>query len=163
VRFATPRELLLRALRLGFTQVEISGADAPIIVRDATRVFGWMPLDASAVVPGEAPRIRLARPESTPVALANPESSSPQSELRSPTMTSASSNGHSPDERPPEAKSRSAGIDELLSEAESLRQYLSEAAARATRLVAALKHHRREARAVQAAVSSLRDLRLGGR
>jgi hypothetical protein len=163
VRFATPRELLLRALRLGFTQVEISRPDAPIIVRDATRVFGWMPLDASAVVPAEAAHIRLARPEATAVVLANPESSSPHSELRSPTMPSASSNGHSPDERQPEANSRSAGIDELLSEAESLRQHLSEAAARATRLVAALKHHRRQARAVEAAVSSLRDLRLGSR
>jgi hypothetical protein len=163
VRFATPRELFVRALRLGFTQLEISGADAPILVRDATRVFGWMPLDASAVVPAEAPRIRLARPEATAVRLANPQPSSPPSELRSSAMPSVSSNGHSPDERRPEVNGAFAGIDDLLSEAESLRQHLSEAAGRATRLVAALKQHRRQSRALEAAVSSIRDLRLGNR
>jgi hypothetical protein len=78
-------------------------------------------------------------------------------------MPSLSSNGHSSDERRSEANGALAGIDELLSEAESLRQHLSEAASRATRLVAALKQHRRQTRALEAAVSSIRDLRMGSR
>ena len=78
-------------------------------------------------------------------------------------MPSLSANGQSSDERRPEVNGAFAGIDDLLSEAESLRQHLSEAASRATRLVAALKQHRRQARVVAAAVSSIRDLRLGNR
>ena len=78
-------------------------------------------------------------------------------------MPSPSVNGHSPEERSADTAGRFVGIDELLGEAESLRQTLSEAAARSARLVAAVKQHRRQARAVEAAVSSLRDLRIGSR
>ena len=78
-------------------------------------------------------------------------------------MPPPSNNGHPSDERSPVSTDRTGGIEELLSEAESLRQSLSEASARATRLVAALKLHRRQSRVVEAAVSSLRDLRIGSR
>ncbi len=76
-------------------------------------------------------------------------------------MPPPSHNGHSTEHRVPVASDRIGGIDELLSEAESLRQSLIEASARATRLVAALKQHRRQSRAVEAAVSTLRQLRIG--
>ena len=50
-----------------------------------------------------------------------------------------------------------------LSEAEELRSRLQEALARTDRLVAALKRHRRESRAVRSAMASLRKLsQLGG-
>ena len=47
--------------------------------------------------------------------------------------------------------------DDLLAEAESLRGALQVVLARATRLVAALKHQRRQTRALQAAAASLRQ------
>jgi hypothetical protein len=76
-------------------------------------------------------------------------------------MPPLSNNGHSSEDRSPVSSDRTGGIEELLSEAESLRQSLSEASARATRLVAALKQHRRQSRVVEAAVNSLRQLRIG--
>jgi hypothetical protein len=51
-------------------------------------------------------------------------------------------------------------LDPLV-EAEGLRAALAEAAARATRLVAALKQFRRERRALSAAWTSLKQLNLG--
>jgi hypothetical protein len=45
-----------------------------------------------------------------------------------------------------------------LAEAETLRDHVHNALARATRLVAALKHQRRQTRALNAAVASLRQL-----
>ena len=48
-----------------------------------------------------------------------------------------------------------------LAEAEGLRASLADAAARAARLVAALRQYRRERRSLQAAWSSLRQLNLG--
>jgi hypothetical protein len=163
VRFASPRDLLLRALRMGLTEMEITRADGVTVMRDSTRVYGWMPLESSAVVPHEQSMIRVHRPSAT---LAPPLESASQpavSESRSIAMPSLSTNGHPSDERRPEVIGAFAGIDDLLNEAESLRQHLSEATGRATRLVAALKQHRRQARAVEAAVSSIRDLRLGSR
>jgi hypothetical protein len=161
VRFASPSDLLLRGLRLGLTQMEITRADGVIVMRDSTRVYGWMPLETSSVVPPEQSMIRVHRPK--PIQALESASQPIDSESRSIAMPSLSSNGHSLDERRPEVNGAFAGIDDLLSEAESLRQHLSEAASRATRLVAALKQHRRQARVVAAAVSSIRDLRLGNR
>jgi hypothetical protein len=55
------------------------------------------------------------------------------------------------------------GEADALAEAEALRQQLQEALARTARLIAALKQQRRQGRAVQAAVASLRKLQqLGG-
>ena len=45
-----------------------------------------------------------------------------------------------------------------LAEAESVKSLLAEAQSRLARLLAALKQHRRQARAVRAAMQSLRDL-----
>ena len=162
LRFATDRHYLQRALQLGFSDLSVVRPDTPVVCRDATRTYGWMVLDKSAVVLPDAKMIRLHVPESSipePVEVNLPERES--SEPRSIVMPSPSNNGHSSDERSPVSTERTGGIEELLSEAESLRQSLSEASARATRLVAALKQHRRQARAVQAAVSSLQQLRIG--
>jgi hypothetical protein len=79
-------------------------------------------------------------------------------------MPAPTGNGHRPaDDRPavgpPE---RPAGILDLIAEAEALRNVLGEAAARSQRLVAALRQQRRQARAVEAALGSLRQLNLGG-
>ncbi len=54
-----------------------------------------------------------------------------------------------------------AGIEELIAETEALRRALQEAAARAGRLAVALRQQRRQSRVVQAAVETLRGLRLG--
>ena len=56
---------------------------------------------------------------------------------------------------PPE---RGPGPEDLITEAEAIRAALQEAHAQLGRLLAALKHQRRQARAVQAAVASLRQL-----
>ena len=162
LRFATDRHYLLRALQLGFTELTVVRPDAPVVCRDATRTYGWMVLDKSAVVLPDPQMIRLQVAESNipePVEVNIPEQESPES--RSIVMPSPSNNGHSSEDRSPVSSERTGGIEELLSEAESLRQSLSEAAARAARLVGALKHHRRQARAVHAAVSSLQQLRIG--
>jgi hypothetical protein len=50
------------------------------------------------------------------------------------------------------------GIDELITEAEVLRNSLADSFARAGRLVGALKRQRRQGRALEAAIASLRQL-----
>ena len=53
-------------------------------------------------------------------------------------------------------------LDDLVNEAEALRGVLQSAAARLGRLVAGLKQQRRQARAVDAALVSLRQMRPRG-
>jgi hypothetical protein len=114
-----------------------------------------MPLDKSDVVPPGQDVQRLVSAEGVP-----PPPDDIPTQRRRTAMPPPSGNGHPSDDRaPPE---RGGGFGELLAEAEALRALLSEAAARSTRLVATLKQHRRQAKAVEAAVVSLRQLNLGG-
>ena len=48
--------------------------------------------------------------------------------------------------------------DDLVAEAEAIRSGVQDLLARVTRLVAALKHRRRQTRALRAAIASLRQL-----
>jgi hypothetical protein len=75
-----------------------------------------------------------------------------------------SGNGnHRPEGRPAaEAAECPSGIEDLIAEAVALRDLLGDAAARSARLVAALKQQRRQSKAVQSALVSLRQLNLGG-
>jgi hypothetical protein len=59
-----------------------------------------------------------------------------------------------------ERSGRSPNIAELISEAEALRTDMVDASARLARLLSGLKQHRRQSRAVQAAMQSLKQLRL---
>ena len=52
------------------------------------------------------------------------------------------------------------GIAEVIAETEALRSLLQDASARTARLLAALKHQRRQSRAVRQAMESLRHLHL---
>jgi hypothetical protein len=75
-------------------------------------------------------------------------------------MTAPSPNGRPTDPPRPAPPPERGGFTELLGEAEALRALLGEAATRSARLLAALKQRRRQNRALEAAVASLRDLRL---
>ncbi len=72
-------------------------------------------------------------------------------------MKTPEANGHPRPDPPP------ADPVDPLAEAESLRAGLIDAAHRAGRLVAALKHRRRERKALTQAWSSLQSLNLGAR
>ena len=69
-------------------------------------------------------------------------------------------NGRPPEPTRPLDSPERGSINELIAEAEELRTILSDASARTTRLLAALKQQRRQSRAVQQAMQSLRQLQL---
>jgi hypothetical protein len=77
-------------------------------------------------------------------------------------MPAPPGNGHPPQDRqPPRSPESHGGINDLIAEAETLRGLLGETTTRTQRLLAALKQHRRQAKAVEAAVVSLRQLSIG--
>ena len=72
-------------------------------------------------------------------------------------MATPQANGHSgPTHGPADPPTESPA--DLIGEAEALRAVLQDAAGRVARLLAALKHQRRQSRAVQQAMDSLRQL-----
>ena len=66
-------------------------------------------------------------------------------------------NGNNSQDRQPAL----AGIEQMIDEAEQLRGLMNEADARLARLTGALKQYRRQSKAFQQAVSSLRQFNLG--
>ena len=79
-------------------------------------------------------------------------------------MPTPQANGHATNGTPDTGAGRgerSLTIIELIEEAERLRTVFADASARLARLTAGLKQHRRQSRAVQAAMQSLQQLKLG--
>jgi hypothetical protein len=151
VRVACHRRHLLRALRLGFPEVVVNRPDTPLLARDARRRYVWMPLSADAAVPPDP----AATPPAPAVGPEAPVPELPPNLNRSPTMPLPPANGHTPDDRPDPA----GGLAELIAEAEQVRSALLDAAGRLGRWAAALKQQRKQSKAFEQAVQSLRRLR----
>jgi hypothetical protein len=155
VRLATERAFLLRALQLGFREVTAGKPDTPLVCREDSRCYLWMPLPQQEVVP---PDPRAARVLSTPA-----DAALPPAPRRKPIMPRPIPE-HQPTRNGPRADSPASlsadngGPTDLLSEADAIRVTLQETCGRLGRLVAALKLQRRHDRALRAAVDSLRQL-----
>ncbi len=155
VRVSLDRHNLLRAAKLGFAEIGVVSAEQPLVCRDDQRVYVFMPLEKGSVIP-PGPDMLTITSAGEPVA-APP----PPPERRDQPMPVPAPNGNHPESRPSApAAERPVGLDDLLTEVDSLRTLLGEAMTRTARLFAALKQQRRQARVVRAAMASLRQLQL---
>jgi hypothetical protein len=154
LRVATNREYLLRAAALGLETIQAYRADVPLVGKAADKTYVWMPLDKSEVISPGKDVERLLSAEDVP-----PPPADLPTQRRRTLMPPPPGNGHSSDDRTPPERG---GFGDLLAEAEALRNLLADASARSARLVATLKQHRRQAKAVRDAVVSLRQFDLGG-
>jgi hypothetical protein len=152
VRLCTDRRYLVRAVKLGFTDVEVLGPDKPLVSRNHARVYVWMPLDQGGGIP-PGPNVQRVSSAEGP-----PPPTPPEPERREPPMPAPQPNGHTPDNGSIEPERW--GIAEVIAETEALRGLLHDASVRTARLLAALKHQRRRSRAVQQAMQSLKQLQL---
>jgi hypothetical protein len=164
VRVCMNRDYLRRALQLGFAELQVSGPTQPVCCRDGDRLYLWVPLATEAAVPPDtdAVRVTLSAPAATepPPIQEQPPDPPTLTERRRP-MPAPTPHGDSrPGDDRPEGQPPG-GFADLFSEAEALRALLHDALGRAGRLLAALKQPRRQARAVETAMTTLRQLRLG--
>jgi hypothetical protein len=165
VRLNTNRELLARAIRLGFAEVEVVDADTPLACRDERRVLAWQPLsNGSAIGPSDdATRIESGSQVPGPPIL--PQDGPPRARIDAiervhrsrPTERVGETNGHVPAAGP---EPTTTGLASLIREAGALHEALADARSRAGRLVVALRKQRRRERLVTATLASLRQLRL---
>jgi hypothetical protein len=161
LQLVTDRRYLVRALRLGFTEIEAGPGERPLVCRDGPRIYLWMYLHYKKPVAPAA----VKQHDSTPPASSSGQVPS-QTQRKSimppspPPNSSAPRNGASlgpNSSKPPEAT-----IDDLQAEGEALRTLLQEAQVRLGRLLTGLKHHRRQAKAVETALASLRPFQRVG-
>jgi hypothetical protein len=142
-------------VRLGFTELQVCGAERPVLCRDKQRLYLFMPLTAGPAAMPNGKSVRRTPSEESPV------DPSPPTPERTSTMPRPASNdrSHEPPDGAP-ARDRPAGIDELIAETEESRATLGDAFSRVGRLLSALKQHRRQSRALRDAVASLRQIQL---
>jgi hypothetical protein len=161
VRVACNRRFLWRLVQLGFREVLVRNATTPLLCRDETRIYLFMPLD-NALLPA-ADAVRIVSGESLPIAIRSQPK--PEPSRREEPMPRPQTNGDEPRNGPAGVPALSptpseAELPDPLVEAEALRALLHDAQVRLGRLLAALKQQRRHSRALRAAVDSLRQLRL---
>jgi hypothetical protein len=142
-------------LQIGFLEIQVSSPDKPLLCRDEQRAFVWIPLDPKAAIPPTPDALRLeSAPGETPPPPKPPE-------RRNEIMPPAPTNGQRPDNgQPAPPPPEQLGLAEVIAETEALRALLHDAGIRTGRLLSALKHQRRQSRAVQQAMASLRQLQL---
>ncbi len=151
IRLNSNRQYLARAIRLGFREVHLNSADAPVVCQDDRRRYGWALLDKEGVIKPSDSAIVTASPISSPIATTTskkvhdmPTTNTPVAPVKSVTRRvgpTTTANSTSP-----------------LDQAIALRDSLRTAASAAHQLVRSLKHHQRESRIVATTLASLKQL-----
>jgi hypothetical protein len=156
VTVATDRTYLLRALALGFTEVQAGPTNRAVVCRDRRRIYLWMPLEATAAIPAGPNSKRIPLPPAEPSAVAVP-SARPRSAIAKVAVPSPATNGHSPRPAHGDEQTGRVTVGDVIGEAVAVGSLLRDAAGRVTRLVTALRRQRGQTRAVQQAVRSLKQ------
>jgi hypothetical protein len=171
VRFQTCRDFLGRALKMGFTAIEIVNAKSPILCRDAHRRYLWQPLTCDGPEPELATDVvRVESCPTMPPAIPgglSPKASEVVNERRNrsnghPT-SNGESNGHTTTNvlpNPAPDQPERTGLAALIQEAEAIHTELGTLRARAGHLVVSLRRYRKRERLVATTLASLKELKL---
>lgn len=151
LRFATCRTYLIRALQLGFGEIAVVTPDTPILCRDESRLYLWMPLGERAALKPTANALCITPPNGQ-------HPSAVPTSRRKPAMSINGSRPPPPRPSAPAPPANGAPPRSSVEEAEALQSLLREALGRSTRLLASLKQQRKQQRLVQSTLASLRQL-----
>ena len=156
VRLNSNRAYLARALRLGFTTVEVVDADTPLVCRDGDRVYAWQPLSKDSALAPSDDAVRIESVTYHPDAAVRRDGP-PKARIvvREPSKPVEDGSRLAA----PEAAAPT-GLAALIREAEALHETLSDARSRTGRLVVALRRQRRRERLVSTTLASLKALKL---
>jgi hypothetical protein len=187
IRINTDRRFLARALRLGFTEIEIVDVNSPVVCRDRNRTYCWQLLSGGSAIEPTDDVIRIeSTSQPVPAAIPLDEPPSTRTTMRQRTRatsdqnaTNGATNGHmeSVASGPTngtangQTNERASGhgapenaepvnLAALIQEAEALHETISTMKAQAGRLIVRLRRYRRRERLVASTLASLRELKL---
>ncbi len=173
LRLQTNREFLARALDLGFTEFGFVNAESPCVCADATRTYVWQLLDPQNVLaPNEEAR-RIVSPVASPSV--SPSMSDRRPIPRSHVSPSKEPRMPTPQDRPgpvnrlpptsaagtPPATSLAspaATSNDLISQAELVRDSLRTTLLNVTTLITVARQQRRQSRLMKTTLASLKQL-----
>lgn len=149
VKFSTNRELLARALQLGFQEVRIVNADTPLLCREKDRLFVWMLLPKTSCIPASPDAVVINGSNGKPPSTTNRERRKPVPRRNGKHVTPA---------KVEQVPVKPAGLGSLIQEAKELKAAMRGMFARSRSLLSALQLHRRKARIVDSTLASLKKL-----
>ena len=177
VRLNTDRKFLLRAVQLGFHQIELHGSESPIVCRDERRVYlcsvlaDGPTLEAgSDTVQLESPLTNTTLPRRERTALPprrarrTPERTSlpmPRNRIAETLAASVSppANGSaSPPQKQNDEHESHGSFQTILQQAETAKTTLHDAFSQINHLIGLLKRHRRQSKLMQTTLASLKQL-----
>jgi hypothetical protein len=156
IRFNSNRKFLRRAVKLGFDRIHTFDNKSPVLACDDRRRFVWALLVPESTIAADDKVMRIES------AAGNDESTSQQRtpRRRRKLVTNKTKQSKSNGAQTQDDNERS--VDPIVA-AQSLRDSLRESVRRTSQLIAALKHHRKRAKAVESTLASLRQLQeVGG-
>ncbi|HEV3117807.1 MAG TPA: hypothetical protein VGY58_12185 [Gemmataceae bacterium] len=173
-RLCLNRIYLERALQLRLLELHVVDPGKPVVFRDKHCLYLTMTLGPDFALAASPDAIRISSTSESSASKSETVSDSqPLTLKRTTTMPARHPNHHASQDNPgngsvpgsPDNGSADSGrgpnILELLAEAEQLRSVLQDASTRLSRLINGLKQQRRQGRAMQAAMQSLKQLQLG--
>jgi hypothetical protein len=151
---------LRRLLALGCRTIRFVSDSKPFVGEGDQLTFAAMPLDARCVNPQSATLTRLATDDAGQV-VPRIRSDRREDPATIPIPSVSERTAMKPTDLPPTKPESNGESLDPLAEAEGLRNALTDVITRVARLVAALRHMKREKRALATVWSSLKDLNLG--
>lgn len=177
LRWQTNRKFLARAVRLGFREVCLHGAETPPVCRDEHRSYVWALLEADKALAPTDNMVSLTSPVSTVAAVAQRHRIPVPRRHHQPTERTPTRMSHNriaatlagsatppvngsaqPVAEPNEPADQSTSFGTVLREAEAVKTSLRVAHGQVNRLIAALKRQRRQSKLVQSTLASLKQL-----
>ncbi len=154
-KICTNRNFLAFAARAGAGEIHLHGTNAPFSMSAGKTTYAWQPLSDDGAIPSSEDAISIASDSfcPTPPPAINRPSPAPRIVTMKATKPDITGPSH-------EESSTSTGISALIAEAEAIHATLAIARTRSSRLVAALRKHRKQNRLVQETLRSLHQLKL---
>jgi hypothetical protein len=167
------RQFLARAVKLGFRELLVYGDKLRVLCRDDCRQYAWALLEPDSAIPPAADAIRIESPAAgpqTPIPNPKPErrtsvvsetiakqNDHTQADNQANGRRQVKANGQARKTTPRKAAPPDAAA--LIQQTEALRQSLRETLGKTTELLKGLKRHRRQSRALESTIASLRQLK----
>jgi len=155
VRINTNRDLLVRAVSLGFRQVRFIAADQPAFCRDGDRIFVWAPLGPDGAIPSSKNTNRIESPKRPANKVVSRATPTKRSQI--PTMSASKTNPNG-NGRTTQAAATETEVASPVEQAEALRDSLNDALGKTRELIRSLKRQKKQSRIVESTLASLRQL-----
>jgi hypothetical protein len=161
IRYAANRGYLVRAVALGFSEIQFNNVDSPAMCQDDHRKYIFMGLGKNAVLAPSDNELRLASegeatpsPPTTERTTTTVKTTSPPVEQPAPV-----SNGHAVNgDHNTENGQHKANFSSLLEDAQSLQNTLRDMLLRTNRMIGGLKQYHRQTKTMRTTLASLRQL-----